>query len=74
MEYKKGIIKSPTSSGKSLIIAYIIKTLFENNLSEKALIIVPNINLITQFYTDLNEYNMPYNVGKIWAQEKNTKQ
>jgi superfamily II DNA or RNA helicase len=56
LKYKRGIIRSATASGKSLIISYIIKTLFENNLSKKVLIIVPTISLVEQFYGDLLEY------------------
>ena len=51
--HTKGIIRSATASGKSLVIAYIIKTLLENNKIEKAIIIVPNTSLIKQFHEDL---------------------
>jgi len=56
LHYTKGIIRAATASGKSLIISYIIKTLFENRVCKKALIIVPTISLVEQFYNDMLEY------------------
>jgi superfamily II DNA or RNA helicase len=56
LHYRRGIIRSATASGKSLIISYIIKTLFENKVCKKALIIVPTISLVEQFYSDMIEY------------------
>ena len=47
-----GIYVSATASGKSNIIAYIIKILYENKLTNKHIIIVPPTSLIKQFYVD----------------------
>jgi len=71
LKYSKGLIVSSVASGKSLLIAYIIKHLLDNGICKKALIIVPTIQLVSQFYTDLQEYGLThYGVGRVWAKEK----
>jgi superfamily II DNA or RNA helicase len=71
LRHTKGIIKSATASGKSLIIAYIIKTLLENNLVEKNLIVVPNQTLVEQFYSDLMEYGIDKKrLGRVYVGHK----
>ena len=55
----RGVIISPTRSGKSLIIAGLCYNILLNssqNGIKNILIIVPNLNLVTQFYDDINEY------------------
>lgn len=74
LKYKKGIIRSCTASGKSLIIAYIIKDLREHNLVDKSLIIVPSISLCEQFKDNLIEYGFNKNsIGLVWEKEKSWK-
>ena len=69
--HTKGIIRSATASGKSLVIGYIIKTLLENGVIEKAIIIVPSLSLITQFHEDLLEYGFKNeNIGQVHAGSK----
>lgn len=63
----KGIIRSATASGKSLVISYIIKNLMDNKLIEKSLIVVPSISLIEQFYSDMIDYGMKYDIGKVFS-------
>jgi len=70
LNFTKGIIRSATASGKSLIISYIVKTLLENKKSKQCIIIVPNKSLVEQFYGDMNEYGMPYTVGKVYQGHK----
>jgi superfamily II DNA or RNA helicase len=70
LQYTKGIIRSATASGKSLIIAYILKTLLENKKAKQCIIIVPNKSLVEQFYNDMKEYDMKYSVGKVHAKAK----
>ncbi len=60
-KYGRGLIISPTASGKS-IIAYGIVTNYKE-YSEKTLIIVPGIQLLSQFYKDFIEYG--YNTEDI---------
>ncbi len=71
LKYSKGIIVSSTASGKSLLISYIIKHLFDNNICKKSLIIVPTIQLVSQFYSNLIEYGLTqYTIGRVWSKSK----
>ena len=71
LKHTKGIIRSATASGKSLVIAYIILNLLENGQAEKAIIIVPNKSLIAQFYQDLVDYGIDADViGMVFAKRK----
>lgn len=55
--YGRGLIEVPTAGGKSLIIANVIWNIWKNIDKEyKALIFVPNAQLVAQFYSDLIEY------------------
>lgn len=55
LQNKRQLLKSPTSSGKSAIIYSIIRFLNMKNL--KGLILVPNVSLIHQLYSDFNDYS-----------------
>lgn len=55
LERKRQIILSPTSSGKSLSIYGIAKTLSDNQL--KTLIVVPSIMLVNQLKGDFGDYS-----------------
>jgi superfamily II DNA or RNA helicase len=71
LTHTKGIIRSATASGKSLVIAYIIKALLENGLIKKALIIVPSTSLIRQFHDDLLDYGFVDDViGEVYSDKK----
>jgi len=71
LKYSKGIIKSATASGKSLVIAYIIKNLLRTKQIKQSLIVVPNINLVQQFYKDLIEYGIKEDlIGKVYLKFK----
>lgn len=52
---KRGIIISPTASGKSLICYMIARYLLENG-KKQGLLIVPTISLVEQMYGDFKEY------------------
>jgi len=55
LRMKRGIIESSTGSGKSLIIYSILR--FILGISEgKILLIVPNVNLVNQMFSDFQEY------------------
>jgi superfamily II DNA or RNA helicase len=58
LKHKCCIMHVSTASGKSNIIAYIIKTLLEKWPAKQNLIIVPTINLVEQFYDDMINYGM----------------
>jgi len=59
---KRGIVLSPTASGKSLIIYMISRWLLERG-KKRGLLIVPTTSLVEQMYTDFKEYG--------WDVEKN---
>ena len=55
----RGVIISPTRSGKSLILAGLCYNTLLNskqNGIKNILLVVPNIQLVTQFYDDINDY------------------
>lgn len=52
----KQINRLATSSGKSLIISLIAEFFRQHNM--KGLLLVPNINLLSQFHNDLKDYNL----------------
>lgn len=74
LKHTKGIIRSATASGKSLIISYIIKTLHENKEKtgvDKSLIIVSGTQLMEQFIDNFKEYGMTqYSIGRVYKDAK----
>ena len=71
LKYSTGIIKSSVGSGKSAIIAYILKNLLDNKICQKAVIIVPTISLVSQFYSDLIDYGFDECLlGQVYAKLK----
>lgn len=52
---KRGILVSPTGSGKSLIIYTLIRWYLDNT-DQKVLVIVPTTSLVEQMYGDFKEY------------------
>lgn len=73
LKRKKGIIVSATASGKSLSISYIIKTLLENKKTtrvNRALIIVPTVDLVNQFKDDMISYGIKEKIGIVYSKKK----
>jgi superfamily II DNA or RNA helicase len=56
IRYKRLLLRSPTASGKSLIIYGILRYLLQQN-SCKGLLIVPTTNLVEQMYGDFVDYS-----------------
>lgn len=56
INYKRSLILSPTSSGKSLVIYSLIRWYLSNNY-KKILIVVPTIGLVTQMQSDFKDYS-----------------
>ena len=55
--YGRGLIEVPTGAGKSFIIANFIWNILKHiNRNAKTLILVPNTQLVSQFYSDLIDY------------------
>ena len=69
LKFTRGIIRISTAGGKSAVIAYIIKTLYENNITKNHLIICPTKSLVEQFYKDLKEYGIK-NIGRVYDRHK----
>jgi hypothetical protein len=62
LKYQFGIVEIATAGGKSLIFGTLLFYYLKNiNPDAKFLLIVPNINLVTQFYNDLGDYNYGFN-------------
>ena len=69
---KRAILLSPTGSGKSLIIYYLIRW-FLANFNKKVLVIVPTTSLVEQMHSDFVSYNMPKNMAhKIYSGKEKT--
>jgi len=60
----RGVVVLATGGGKTLIIANLVNTLFDNKAFKKALIIVPNLGLVEQTYNDFNDYGVTYTTSK----------
>lgn len=56
LQNKKMLFKSATSSGKSLSISLILE--FFRRTKKRGILIVPNINLLTQFKSDIDSYGL----------------
>ena len=69
---KRAILLSPTGSGKSLIIYYLIRW-FLANYNKKVLVIVPTTSLVEQMTSDFVSYNMPKEMAhKIYSGKEKT--
>lgn len=66
LEAKSGIILLPTSAGKTLVIATLVLSILkQQNL--KTLILVPNIQLVTQTHSDFIEYGTSPEDVTMWT-------
>ncbi len=74
LKRSKGIIRSATASGKSLVISYIIKNLLDNRATTKvqrALVVVPSTQLVEQFRNDMIDYGIPGQyIGRVYTGHK----
>ena len=61
LDKKRCVLLSPTASGKSLIIYYLIRYYFP----EKSLIIVPTLSLVSQMYSDFEAYAKADNTFEV---------
>ena len=72
---KRCLLLSPTASGKSLIIYFILRYLHEQKNIRKSLIIVPTVSLVSQLATDFSDYGFDSDtyVHRIYSgQDKET--
>jgi superfamily II DNA or RNA helicase len=62
LTWNYGLIEIATAGGKSLVFGTLAFYYLKNiNPNAKFLLIVPTINLVTQFYNDIMEYNLGFN-------------
>lgn len=62
LKYKFGLVEVATAGGKSLIFSTLVFYYLKHiNPNAKFLLIVPSINLVTQMYDDILDYNIGYN-------------
>ena len=67
LKQRRATIESPTSSGKSMLIYYLYRTIqhLDMNPDEKFLIVVPSILLVDQMEDDFREYGFTGLLHKI---------
>lgn len=63
---KSGVIVLPTSAGKTLVIALLVKSIQAQH-DTKTLILVPDIQLVAQTYSDFIEYGISENEITKWT-------
>lgn len=66
LDQKSGIILLPTSAGKTLVIATLVSSIQKQH-NVKTLILVPNIQLVTQTHSDFIEYGISENDVTMWT-------
>ena len=66
LKNKSGVIILPTSAGKTLVIATLVKSI-QGQHDFKALILVPDIQLVAQTYSDFIDYGIPKSEITKWT-------
>jgi len=66
LKYKSGVIVLPTSAGKTLVIALLVKSIQAQH-DCKTLILVPDIQLVAQTYSDFIEYGISEDEITKWT-------
>jgi len=64
---KSGVVVLPTSAGKTLVIATLCKSIQEQVQNKKALVLVPDIQLVQQTYGDFLDYGIPETEITKWT-------
>jgi superfamily II DNA or RNA helicase len=76
LKHGRGVILLPTASGKSYVVTKTLVSLLESEPDKikHCLILVPNTNLVKQFYGDLLDYGLSKDmVSKFCTESKKTK-
>ena len=78
MKFKRQIVKSATGTGKSLII-YLLCRYFQQVVKGRVLLLVPNVGLVEQMFTDFRDYSQQdaewkvfNNCSKIYSGQNKT--
>jgi superfamily II DNA or RNA helicase len=75
LKYQRCILEHATSSGKSLTMAMIIMYCFKKDITQKALVLVPNLSLIEQLTNDFLDYGIPELwIGNFHGRQKDTEE
>jgi superfamily II DNA or RNA helicase len=68
LNYGSGIVLLPTSAGKTLVISTLCRSIqAQFSVKQKALILVPDIQLVQQTYGDFIEYGIPEDEITRWT-------
>jgi len=67
LRHRSGVIILPTSAGKTFVMATIVRSIQQQQNNLKTLILVPDIQLVTQSYSDFIEYGIPENEITKWT-------
>ena len=67
LKNKSGVIILPTSAGKTFVMATIVRSIQRQRDNAKTLILVPDIQLVTQSYSDFIEYGIPESEITKWT-------
>jgi len=66
----RGVVVLATAGGKTLIMASLLSNFFNFNKNFKCLLIVPDLGLVSQTYSDFKNYNVPFFCSK-WTGNDN---
>lgn len=75
LKYQRSIAELATSSGKTLIAFIVFAYLIDNNLMDRAIMVVPNTNLVIQGLQDFMEFNngrLPLKIQQVHGGAKET--
>jgi len=66
LETGRGVVVLATAGGKTLIMASLLSNFFHLKNNFKCLLIVPDLGLVEQTYTDFTSYGVPF-LSKKWT-------
>ena len=66
----RGTVVLATAGGKTLTIATLLQTLYDNNKTIKVALIVPDLGLVEQTFADFEEYGVTFSYSKWTGKNK----
>jgi superfamily II DNA or RNA helicase len=71
VKFRNGLFLIATAGGKSVCLAYIFKNLYDNKKITNLILVVPTINLVNQFKSDMIDYGIDENlIGECYGDIK----
>jgi superfamily II DNA or RNA helicase len=64
LNFGRGTVVLATAGGKTLVMASLLSKIWEMNSNFKGCLIVPNLSLVEQTYSDFQDYDVPFTVSK----------